>query len=272
VFANIGFAADSDDVTIDYSKACAKVFTDFTMHTANRHGLVAMLELVSDLEAQPRLQGLPYFVSDLSKSLSPALRFPIRTRRPTNGPGPWKLWGQNPVFVMKLPQKVIGLTSCELLLGQIPPPIHNTITSKLANIDYTTHSYYLKMKSKDVPILRAIWNQVARVWGGIMDDNDILQLELLGAFPSSDIGDSLLQPSGCYLTEYTIPLYVVLSFDTRYSSNYLHGRALAKSDRGKFALVPAASQQGDLVAHVVSDSLHSRQVSLKSCFYIKTQF
>jgi hypothetical protein len=148
-----------------------------------------------------------------------------------------------PAIVIRHPE-VIFIVSSDLLLGQIPIDIRQTIASKLAKVEKLKTDVkqfpngLILMLEKDLVVLKEVWVEVYQIWEGVVANNEFLpskRLEL-NTYRKMKDGGHILYPS--------VSLYLILAF---LDEGYLNGRALAKTASGKIALVPLSAKKGDII-------------------------
>ena len=112
-------------------------------------------------------------------------------------------------------------------------------------------------------IIEKNWDAAYNAWKSFIQDE-----ELLPSYPSgSDIAQSNhhISPKtkfAWFLPELPIdwlPLVLLFSFHSQVGDRYIKGKALARLDSGKLALVPASSEKGDLLVTLVDKNYYRSQ-------------
>jgi hypothetical protein len=237
VYAHVGFAADGqhEDLVVDYSKSYIQVYTDFARYIAKKHGLAALLDLVGDGQSQLRLQNLPSPVPDWT-TISPTTSFLYQHGMTSEKDTPviWSLERNTPAIIVRCSHRIMATTS-ELLLGNIPVDIRQSIASKLYYIIEFDGVLYVR-EWYDRQMLKEAWPQVYQLWRGAVADHEILPQdpgELKFFVPSGEWRERGFE----FCVYPSVSTYLILAFHTGFARKSLDGKALAKTTCGRLASV-----------------------------------
>ncbi|KAN0110739.1 HET domain containing protein [Hyaloscypha variabilis] len=247
IFAHVGFALDSghENLKVDYSKTTQEVYVDFALFVIEKHGWGTLLENVEFPESQPRLNGLPEWVPDWTVPFSTHL-FP---KRNASVQIDMVLSDPKTVYISRF--DTIESVSLELQLGQLPPEIYQDFESWLSVLDIESSESYIHGTKEDLVKLSRQLSETYQIWKTAVGE-EIFQ-PLRRHFRSSDVSlspdksGSCTRHRHCHTLEYSVELFLALAFRTDPKVDFLKGRALALTKNKQLALVPVASQEGDVI-------------------------
>jgi hypothetical protein len=246
LFSHAGFAFDAPDpmIKVDYSKSCAQVYSDFARYEIEKSGNFNILSRVSDIPLDERMEGLPSWAPDWSKSAPSSELFLDRTVANSGMPEPCiikfeqsHLWIQDPPILAHISSQldiVVGL-SVEFSVDLMPARKRRNFEAKFAAM--MKDEQFLSDEDYEKVFL-----EVYKAWRNILG-RDILP-ELPDDQPIETFFGHLDVRNIRDLED--LPSYLVNRLDQRYPS-FLDGRKVAILASGKLAVVPSSTCRGDIV-------------------------
>jgi hypothetical protein len=252
VFAHAGFASDSvhEDLTIDYTRTCPRVYMDCARYIGKVHGLTTLL--THACESKPSgskgIKDLASWVPDWTHLLSLT---PVSMDRYRDADE----LSINPIFVQRgeilaailRTSDTVLFTSSTLSLKDIPEDIRQSISSIVLKLPsgLELSDWYLMLtmggNKEEVDCVDEVWSAVYPFLRKLIQDDDILPEEPANLYHS-------LWSNFRYLTVYMAPWFLLLLFHPTATIKCADGMLLAKMASGGLALVPPSTRRGDTIA------------------------
>jgi len=255
IFAHVGFASDGahKDLAVDYSKFWVQVYKSFAQYLAYQHGLAVVLDCVSGHNAAPISRNLPSWVPNWMQK-GPGRYSQMMDRRIRGGSQQVSIWdagNESLAYLVELSDLVL-LTSSRLSLLNLSRDSMKKIQSKMQSIRHGHRGQQLYLEHGDIA---SLWFEVYQIWHGLVKNDNILTEQLIPFLATgSPLPMHWMEVGGLIKMTYSVPMFLWSAF---YGGEHdLSDRVLARMASGRLAIVPASTQEGDLLIPLIATEIY----------------